>query len=115
MTDSLLSTDRHTPGPWAVEDPMDGELSIVEANKLTHEWKFIATIYLREGRDPDEFPHHVSEANARLIAAAPDLLEVLRKVRNQIDDPHMGSVDHRSDVALVSAIRIAVAKAEGRS
>lgn len=67
----------HTPGPWSVEDPIDSDLCIVEANKPVHEWKFIATIYLRQGNDPDEFSHAVSEANARLIAAAPELLEAL--------------------------------------
>lgn len=86
MTDAHVTTDHvasHTPGPWSVEDPIGGELSIVEVNKPTHEWKFIATVYLREGNDPDEFPHLVSEANARLIAAAPDLLAIAKQCASE--------------------------------
>jgi len=68
----------HTPGPWAVENPMDFELSIVEANKPTHEWKFIASIPTSPEFD---FPRSTAEANARLIAAAPDLLALCLEMR----------------------------------
>ena len=96
----------HTPGPWSVEDPIEGELSIVEANKPTHEWKFIATVYLREGNDPDEFPHAVSEANARLIAAAPDLLQAIEDVVESWDSDQYES-------PLGRKVREAMAKAKG--
>lgn len=112
--DQHRTTERrslHTPGPWAVEDPIGGELSIAEANKPTHEWKFIATVYLREGNDPDEFPHHVSEANARLIAAAPDLLSALKALMPEGDGWYDGTMDHMPGVKLA---RLAIAKAEGR-
>lgn len=67
----------HTPGPWAVENPMEFELSIVQANLPTYEWKFIASVALPNG-DPREFGKDVAEANARLIAAAPELLQALK-------------------------------------
>ena len=128
-----ITTDRrslHTPGPWSVEDPIDNELTIVEANKPTHEWKFIATVYLRQGNDPDEFPHHVSEANARLIAAAPDLLILAKKFASECaecDGTGLISIHvHGSDTqAAYDAddqpcpdchdIRVVITKAEGRS
>ncbi len=100
---------QHTPGPWSVEDPMESELSIVEANKPTHEWKFIATIYLRQGKDPDEFPHAISEANARLIAAAPDLLEACELVIGSMPAPDEFALEVKRRV------KLAIAKAkEGR-
>lgn len=69
---------QHTPGPWCVEDPMDFELTIVEAGKETHEWRFIASCSLPDGDDDQDFTSGEVQANARLIAAAPELLEALR-------------------------------------
>lgn len=100
----------HTPGPWSAEDPIDGQLSIVEANKPTHEWKFIATIYLREGNDPDEFTHRVSEANARLIAAAPELLTLCKQMKKWLEPELQKEPDRTYFWKLVEVIR----KAEGK-
>lgn len=82
MTDAPLTTDLRTPGPWTVEDPLDFELSIVEASKPSHEWKFIASISMN-GEKEGDFPKAVAEANARLIAAAPELLAILRKLAGE--------------------------------
>jgi len=67
---------KHTKGPWhwAVSPQM--VKAYIGANKthyiaevLTHEWKFEET-----------------EANARLIASAPDMLEVLEKLKKILDE-----------------------------
>lgn len=72
-------TERFTKGPWTVEEPMDNTLSIVQAGKEAHEWWFIANCSM-----PDEEDHLFTGseviANAKLIAAAPDLLAALRGV-----------------------------------
>lgn len=57
---------------------MDFELAIVEAGKQAYEWKFIATVPL--STDDDEFSWPTAKANARLIAAAPELLAALRAI-----------------------------------
>lgn len=111
---------KHTPGPWAVEDPMSFELTIVEANKPTHEWVFIASLSLPERRgDPDAFPRTVVAANARLIAAAPDLLQALIDLNagilpsaesNASGNPEWEYVSKR-----INAARAAIAKATGAS
>ena len=105
----------HTPGPWAVEDPMGFELSIVEANKETYEWKFIAHCTLPDGED-DDFPRDVVEANARLIAAAPALLEACKEalsdcriLRDLTGQTHPGFI-----TAMIDNLRGAIATAEGR-
>lgn len=68
---------KHTPGPWVVETPMPDEYAIVQAGLETYEWQFIATVSVgipAEGL----MPRQEAKANARLIAAAPDLLAALR-------------------------------------
>lgn len=105
---------KHTPGPWAVEDPMGAEtgLSIVQSGLKTYEWEFIAMVCQsdasdeRMGRQLFILPEE-QMANATLIAAAPDLLEALKGmliVSNLFTD----SPYHE-------AARAAIAKAEGRS
>ena len=70
-----MSGVKHTPGPWAVEDPMDHCLTIVANPEApVYDWKWIATCDW-----PDEDNHDLTarevKANARLMAAAPELLE----------------------------------------
>lgn len=72
----------HTPGPWVFKQN-------VEPGDVSH----IATVAWREdyciGRDfsvPDMASyddHGTAEADARLIAAAPDLLEALKMARQR--------------------------------
>ena len=81
----------YTPGPWRVG--IDRE-SVGEVNPP--EAKIAMT---REGTTPER------EANARLIAAAPDLLEALHKIVNNWDNLHPKDRQQA---------RAATAKAEGR-
>ncbi|MGN6290361.1 MAG: hypothetical protein ACTHNA_13995 [Sphingopyxis terrae] len=77
----------HTPGPWSVID---------------NSWK-VSTVYGPSGEtvaecllsnaatDATLVAHAaLKEANARLIAAAPDLLEALRTVRDWVADAASG-------------------------
>ena len=66
----------HTPGPWTTRDTRDHG---TEVQAEHFDGRTIATVYPRgnwylngEGTDP------VQEANARLIAAAPDLLAAVQ-------------------------------------
>ena len=94
---------KHTPGPWKAigcevyEDLTGGD--------------FICEIDRRTLDRPDT----ENVANARLIAAAPELLEALRAL-----DAHFASskeVNHgyacRADGEMHSLVRAAIAKAEG--
>jgi hypothetical protein len=74
-----------TPRPWAVENPMEFELSIVEANKQAYEWRFIAHVTLPEaGRDNDGFTIDECEANARLIVEAVNSFDRLAADRERL-------------------------------
>jgi len=90
---------KHTPGPWEVEMP--GPRDQIQA----------IAVYgpAEDGRT--EIAWDVKrEANARLIAAAPDLLEALKAVE-EFEAP---TADLRSGgETILRTIRAAIAKAEG--
>ena len=88
---------KHTPGPWVV-DPAVRQGFTVYAPKEG----FIVGTQDEEGR----YGAIESEANARLIAAAPDLLDALLMV---LDDPN--ALDGRPRT--YEYVRAAIAKATG--
>ena len=55
------------------------------------------------GRDGEDIAINEQEANARLIAAAPDLLEALHDI-----------VENSGDIVAVSVAKTAIQKAEGK-
>jgi hypothetical protein len=61
----------------------------------------------------DDCPREVAEANARLIAAAPDMLSVLRFLL-AFYEPGQTHLDTNAWKAAEASARAAVAKAEGR-
>lgn len=70
----------HTPGPWELQDPMGNEeLWVVEQGRQPYNWRCIATVTIVGGEIGDITPTEGS-ANARLIAAAPDLLAALEEI-----------------------------------
>jgi hypothetical protein len=85
-------SDKHTPGPWHANGLQ------VKADSFTE----IATVY-----GPQPLPER--EANARLIAAVLELLEVARKIVEAAESKLL-SERHR----VVDMARSAIAKAEGR-
>jgi hypothetical protein len=86
---------QHTPGPWEFLPPDDGNCGAITA---------------KTGWICD-FAEEPSDANARLIAAAPDLLEALKNLVNQHN-----TVYGIGDMEMQSAIDFAhkaIAKATG--
>lgn len=79
-----MSEAKFTPGPWSAdEDPMGPEILTIIANadRPTYEWTFIAQIGVDDDHtDAQGVLRAEAEANARLIAAAPDLYEALKEV-----------------------------------
>lgn len=89
---------KHTPGPWVTSATDD----TVVIDATGREVAAIDGDY----NDPDTWPQ--MEANARLIAAAPDLLLALREARDALNGAP-------NTVGLHSQINSAIAKAEGRN
>ncbi len=82
---------KHTPGPWAFDGPAD---NIIVWSSPENRVCFMTS----DG---------AAEANARLIAIAPELLSFAEKVRDYARET--------DDESLYAAAADLVAKAEGRS
>ena len=98
-----MSKTKHTPGPWRVQ--VTGHSFVVEAHTHTE------VISVDENGNPCRWSEY-NEANARLIAAAPEMLAALETAYMAL----IGYLPaHRNDVtdAAISAARAAIAKATG--
>jgi hypothetical protein len=73
---------KHTQGPWNMA---------VNANDKICVWKGASLIAKVE-----HFPHEGATANALLIAAAPELLEILEKIAEAIDQDDRAGQTHDS-------------------
>jgi len=79
----------HTPGPW-----------VYSFESVDPEWAVITTsggVVIANVNDL-----HTQKANARLIAAAPDLLAALEEARPYVPDHH-GPIAHKIDTAIAKA------------
>src|SRR6478735_7587955 len=93
---------KHTPGPWVASQYLDnGQWGII-----THDNQIVVGLSSR-----------ISEADARFIAAAPDLLESLRETLKalehnfaQVHPDYDGTANAHS---IIGRARAAIAKAEG--
>lgn len=92
---------KHTPGPWKVDKYIDsGKPSLsVSANGSE-----VAQASSWAGDGADE-----AGANARLIAAAPELLEACREAKEVLDDLPCGAAE------ALKKIDAAISKAEGNA
>jgi hypothetical protein len=93
---------QHTPGPWVASPAIRSGFTI---DAKCDPWMIVTTSD-EEGR----YGSIETEANARLIAAAPDLLEALQALANMAESfPSELHKDHPD----VIAARAAIAKATG--
>ena len=101
-----MSQSKHTPGPWTFVGPSPGgtacddggDYAIIQGRGIIAE----AIHHVDVGRTEDAL------ANARLIAAAPDMLEALESVYERLhqDDTYVGD-------PLLAEVFAAIAKATG--
>ena len=103
--------DKHSPGPWIV-DPVDPLNIISPALSTPPRWEIIAKCS-GPSLSTDETGKKRALADARLIAAAPDLLSALKAVQPEMRREHDAGDGHFS-TAEVEAVEAAIAKAEGK-
>lgn len=89
-----MSETKHTPGPWVIDGKNNGGPII----RSRADGAYIA----RANGMPDPLE---TEANAYLIAAAPELYEALRAIRDELvrQDIKFGPLIADADVALAKA------------
>ena len=87
----------HTPGPWVIN------AHAIESDGP--EAALIAHVYGPDENGPEEHEH-----NRRLIAAAPDLLAAIERIRERLEpNTHLGYASELLEIA-----EAAIAKAEGK-
>ena len=96
---------KHTPGPWLLSGNTIYALMHAGRRKGDEQFKNRFSAYVQADR---ECPDDEHEANARLIATAPELLEALKACVLWMDTNY-----ERSEAAHRAA-RAAIAKAEGK-
>ena len=101
-----MSESKHTPGPWTQGWSKSGIDCVWLDGKTEPE--------IGMG-DDDEWIDCGTEANARLIAAAPDLLNALEAVLNEFAKDGHGGEFEDGEHPYVDAARAAIAKATGQT
>jgi hypothetical protein len=99
---------KHTPGPWTSKRPQPRvqiNLKAIYCENLGYQVAFVNS----DSRSIEENAH----ANARLIAAAPELLDALKEALVQIDNQCDVSVDEW--LFCRDKARAAIAKATGET
>lgn len=88
---------KHTPGPWSLDLCDEGGFAVCIEPRIDMGWHAVIT-----SRGPWGHRAEESHANARLIAAAPDLLTALSAIADNSHDPQA-----------IRVARTAIAKATG--
>jgi hypothetical protein len=113
LTPSNLTTGDHTPGPWRAFWHTENERLALGSWRLARNDDHPVPLYRVRRNNP------TAEANARLIAAAPDMLAALKEVyrcKCIPSGPHCGNIVTSQMMHDASEqVRTAIAKAEGRA
>jgi len=119
--DSITKKQAATPGPWQVIGTAIFQNHTPVACLTDDQLSRIASVETRAKFDPTDLlaPGSLdpeAEANARLIASAPDLLHALRLALGQLEGCKPLSGVHASSLrADLQIVRAAIARAEGRA
>lgn len=101
---------KHTPGPWEFEEISDAGDERGEGFIIGGNLGGLVGAALPWPTELDSGDFSRVEANARLIAAAPDLLEALKKAVEYLRPRVPGG---KRGVVLLPELEAAIAKAEG--
>lgn len=97
-----MSEAKHTPGPWKRNDFLD--LKEISLKAITCERLGFCVTFINTD---DKLRVGEADANARLIAAAPELLEALQAIMEDMDSEFGTDYDYNK-------ARAAIAKANGK-
>lgn len=94
----------HTPGPWSVLQHEEGDIVILDKTRGT-----LAEIFAVNDTRDQETP----QANARLIAAAPEILDALNMFITDCQDCRLSGPDWSELRSTVIHARSLIAKVKG--
>ncbi len=112
-----MSNAKHTPGPWAFsrsDDFGDARFYVAQQDgaPYTPNYSDVATLIAETVSGERVF---IQEANARLIAAAPELLEALVLMVRTHDEPAETLLQETKEQQWLEKARAAIAKATGEA
>ena len=99
---------QHTPGPWICAGPSFGDTLPRYTNVIMTDWEHEDDGYIEICELPFNYHDDENEANACLIAAAPDLLSALNAMLT-----HMGMDEDEWNKPTFDQARAAIVKATG--
>ena len=102
-------SSQHTPGPWRLDDPIHGDV-------ISDDYHMIdgGSGFLSERRPGFGVTGHMTIHDARLMAAAPELLEALQALLDatfEDGDDNVRDISDCLDDRLIGHARAAIAKA----
>ena len=118
QTTEAKSVAGHTPGPWKVLTSFG---STLKGHAVAYEDEQTMSIVARCWDNDTAEEHGSFEANARLIAAAPELLEAAKLMLNRMGESvracgHTESLKSFYENSIFAdQLRAAISKAEGRA
>jgi hypothetical protein len=110
MTATRRATTRHTPGPWK----NSGQFIVAPDPKGVHPDIYIAEI-VEEDEEGRLASRKQQQANAHLIAAAPEMFNELQILRKCCEEALSGDWDRSDDgfTAMLEGINAVLGKATG--
>lgn len=97
---------KHTPGPWAADDLEDGGVFVFE--------KGGGNLTIADLNADRSFGFEQIQANARLIAAAPELLAALETISESVNSKNHSTKNiYDTFAAIADTARAAIAAAKG--
>lgn len=100
-----MSGVKHTPGRWTAHKTIEAHDGMPECWQIDAEHDAVCTTQFCYAPN--------TEANARLIASAPDLLEAAKNFIRWAEEPADGSVGMAREQGWLEQARAAIARARG--
>jgi len=110
---------KHTPGPWRIEGSQEDGLFYIVADQSKNWNNPVVCSFYDDvtpedsicGAEYESYPN--AEANARLIAAAPDLFKALDDLESLVSGWLSDANSPSRGIPAIVAARAAIAKAKG--
>lgn len=107
-------SEQHTHGPWCVlPEEVDKSYIRVRGTRLGDRYKIANVLAVNYDGAP-AYEADETRANARLIAQAPDLLDIAQRVEAMLTRQRWLATGDDPESVLLRDARAAIARAEGR-